>query len=52
MAFNWGFGLIASASSTAARCNYDLDLDVTDATPPAGFGRPDLTAFASYPNRL
>ncbi|WP_431791112.1 hypothetical protein [Microbacterium paraoxydans] len=28
------------------------DLDVSDATPPAGFGRPDLTAFASYPNRL
>ncbi|NYI78047.1 hypothetical protein BJ988_002695 [Nocardioides panzhihuensis] len=27
------------------------DLDVTDATPPAGFGRPDLTAFASHPNR-
>lgn len=24
MAFNWTFGRIASASSTAARCNYDL----------------------------
>ena len=28
------------------------DLDVTDATPPAGLGRPDLTAFAAHPNRL
>ena len=27
------------------------DLDVSDATPPAGFGRPDLTAFAAHPNR-
>ena len=25
---------------------YPKDLDVSDATPPAGFGRPDLTAFA------
>jgi len=24
---------------------------VTEATPPAGFGRPDLTAFASHPSR-
>ena len=45
-------GTVIATGQNASVNNGAPSNGVSDATTPAGFGRPDLTAFASYPNRL